>query len=386
MHRLSLCLILFSISYNLTTHATLADEPWIDKIDLFGAGQGGYETFRIPGIVVTNKGTVLVYCEARRGSRSDWADIEVFLCRSTNGGKTWSPPWKIADSKKDTVNNPVAIVDRDSDRIHFLYCINYHQCFYMHSDDDGVSFSEPREITAAFEPFRKEYDWGVLATGPGHGIQLKNGRLLVPVWMSTATREHRPSAVSTIFSDDHGTTWKNGEIVCAHPDPLINPSETIAVQLSDGTVQLNIRSENRAYRRAISNSKDGATGWSSVTMHDGLYEPICMAGITHLPKPFADNVSTFLFSNPYSENNPGRHGKNEFRHRENLTVRMSTDDCKTWPVSRSLEPGISGYSDLAIGHDGTIYCAYERGGADGFAHKFLTLARFNRAWLEAGDE
>lgn len=232
MHKLSLCLFLFSISYNLTTHTTFAEEPWIDKTDLFGAGQGGYETFRIPGIIVTNKGTVLVYCEARRGSRSDWADIEVFLCRSTNGGKTWSPPWKIADSKKETVNNPVAIVDRDSDRIHFLYCINYHQCFYMYSDDD----------------------------------------------------------------------------------------------------------------------------------------------------------STFLFSNPYSENNPGRHGKHEFRHRENLTVRMSTDDCKTWPVSRSLEPGISGYSDLAIGHDGTIYCAYERGGDNGFAHRFLTLARFNRAWLEAGDE
>jgi sialidase-1 len=382
MQHLSLLACLFLSFGHSIAQTSRAEEPRIDKTDLFGAGQGGYETFRIPGIVVTKAGTVLVYCEARRGSRSDWADIEVLLCRSTNGGKTWSPPSRIADSKNDTVNNPVAIVDRDSGRIHFLYCINYHECFYMFSDDDGISFSKPREITETFEPFRKDYNWGVLATGPGHGIQLKNGRLLVPVWMSTATHEHRPSAVSTIYSDDHGTTWKNGEIVCAHPDPLVNPSETIAVQLSDGRVQLNIRSENLVYRRAISNSKDGATDWSPVTMHEGLYEPICMAGIVHLPKSFADNDSTFLFSNPYSENNPGKHGKNEFRHRENLTIRLSTDDCATWPVSRPLEPGISGYSDLAVGQDGTIYCAYERGGADGFAYQYLTLARFNRAWVE----
>jgi sialidase-1 len=360
----------------------VAAEPRLDKIDLFHAGQGGYETFRVPGIVVTGKGTILAYCEARRGSRSDWADIEILLCRSTSGGRTWSPPQRVADSGKDTVNNAVAIVDRETGRVHFLYCINYARCYYMFSDDDGITFSKPREITGTFEPFRKDYDWHVLATGPGHGIQLRNGRLIVPVWLSTATRQHRPSAVSVIYSDDHGKTWQAGEIVCKHPEPLVNPSETVAVQLSDGRVLLNIRNENRVYRRAISYSKDGATGWSQVEFHKSLYEPICMAGIVHLPRPFADNDSTFVFTNPDSHKNPGVHGKHKFRHRENVTVRLSFDDCQTWPVSRVLEAGISGYTDLAIGKDGTVFCVYERGGADGFAFQRLTLARFNRAWIE----
>ncbi|MCA9050393.1 MAG: exo-alpha-sialidase [Planctomycetaceae bacterium] len=360
-----------------------AADPFLDKTDLFTAKQAGYETFRIPGVVVTKSGTVLAYCEARRGSRSDWADIEILLTRSTNGGRTWSPPQRIADSGKDTVNNPVAIVDRDSGRIHFLYCINYHTCHYMFSDDDGATFSVPREITSNVEPLRKHYDWRVVATGPGHGIQLRNGRLLVPIWMSTELKQHRPSAVSVIYSDDHGESWHTGELVCEHPEPLINPSETVAAQLSDGRVLLNIRSENRNYRRAISISSDGATGWSPVTFDEGLYEPICMAAIVPLPQPFAANNSTFIFSNPDSSSNPAYHGKNNFRHRENVTIRLSRDDCRTWPVSRLLQPGISGYSDLAVGPDGTVYCLYERGGDDGFAHQHLTMARFNREWIEA---
>lgn len=61
---------------------------------------------------------------------------------------------------------------------------------------------------------------------------------------------------------------------------------------------------------------------------------------------------------------------------------MSFDDCKTWPKSRLFELGVSGYSDLAVGNEGTIFCLYERGGDDGFAHKHLTIARFNRDWIE----
>ncbi len=370
IHLSIVCLLLSSVSLP----RLIASEPMLDKTDLFHAGQGGYETFRVPGIVVTRDGSVLAYCEARRGSRSDWADIEVLLCRSTNGGRTWSPPQRIADSGKNTVNNPVAIVDRSTGRIHFLYCINYARCYYIFSDDDGVTFSDPQEITSTFEPFRKDYDWNVLATGPGHGIQLRSGRLLVPIWMSTATHQHRPSAVSVIYSDDHGVTWQAGEIVCEHPSPLINPSETVAVQLSDDRVLLNIRSENRDYRRALSSSSDGATGWSAIRFHDSLYEPICMAGIVHLPPPFAGNNGTFVFTNPDSHTNPGLHGTHNFRHRENVTVRVSKDDCETWPISRVLEPGISGYTDLAVGRDGIIYCIYERGGEDGFAFQRLSVA------------
>lgn len=378
-------LICLAVLFVASTRAD-ADEPWIDKTDLFSAGQSGYETFRIPGVVVTTKGTVLAYCEARRGSRSDWADIEVLLTRSTNGGRTWSPAQRIADSGKDTVNNPVAMVDRETGRITILYCVNYHRCYRIHSDDDGLTFSDPVDITESLTPFRDQHAWQVIATGPGHGIQLRNGRFVVPVWMSTELKHHRPSAVSTIVSDDGGQTWQCGDVVCEHPEPLVNPSETIAVQLSDDRVLLNIRSENRIYQRAISTSDDGATGWSPIEFDDELYEPICMAGIVSVPEAIAGNKSTVLFTNPDSSNNPAFHGKNKFRHRENVTVRLSTDDCESWPTSRLLDEGISGYSDLAVGSDGTVYCLYERGGDDGFAHQHLTMARFNLPWVTASEK
>jgi len=169
-------------------HAT-GQEP--EKTDLFTANTDGFELFRIPGIVVTAKGTALAYCEARHDSRSDWGEIEVHLRRSTDGGRTWSKARKIAhmgeraegDPRKkaggeheQTVNNPVAIVDRNGS-VHFLYELNYARCFSMRSDDDGLTWTKPVEITAAFEGFRKTCDWKVIATGPGHGIQLKSGRL-----------------------------------------------------------------------------------------------------------------------------------------------------------------------------------------------------------------
>ena len=136
-----------------------------------------------------------------------------------------------------TFNNPVAIVDR-AGPVHFLYCVDYGRCFYLRSDDDGVTFSKPVEITRTFEQFRKDYDCRVFATGPGHGIQLKSGRLVVPVWLSAGTGNngHHPSVVAVIYSDDAGKTWQRGDIVANETDPLRDPNETAIVQLADGRV------------------------------------------------------------------------------------------------------------------------------------------------------
>ena len=121
------------------------------------------------------------------------------------------------------------IADRDG-TVHMLFCLEYMRCFYQRSTDEGETWSTPVEITGAFDTFRAAYPWKVLATGPGHGIQLSGGRLLVPVWLSTGTggHAHRPSAVSVIISDDHGKTWQRGEIV------VKNPNGEIRAQLRAG--------------------------------------------------------------------------------------------------------------------------------------------------------
>jgi Neuraminidase (sialidase) len=376
-----------------TMSAVSAAEPFLQKTDLFHAGEDGYALYRIPGIVCTSKGTLLAYCEARRSAGGDWGTIDIMLRRSTDGGQTWSPPRKIVNVKgpvqknpvalaqglakpdEITINNPVAIVDRKTGAVHFLYCVEYARCYHMRSDDDGETFSEAADITPAFEKFRSDYDWKVLATGPGHGIQLENGRLLCPVWLSTGTggHAHRPSCVSVIYSDDHGRTWDRGEIVAADPQPK-NPSETAAVQLADGRVMLNLRHEAAPHFRAVSLSSDGATGWSELRFDPQLPEPICMGSIVRYSQQPEDDANRLLFVNPH---NP------QDRARVNVTIKLSTDEGQTWPVQRSLEPGVSGYCDLAVGPDKTIYCFYERGSVDEshYRPKTLCVARFNLAWL-----
>ena len=382
----------------------IAAEPFIEKADLFEAHKGGYVICHLPGVTVTAKGSVLVWCEARKKSGGDWDAIDILLRRSTDNGKTFGEPKRIADVKGPVVKNPVAlrlkgvnpndvtydnpvlIPDRDG-TVHGLFCIEYMRCFYMRSTDDGVTWSDPVEISSVFENFRKAYDWKVLATGPDHGIQIKSGRLIVPVWLSTGTggNAHRPSVTATIFSDDSGKTWQAGEIAVPCTETWVNPNETVAVELGDGRVMLNVRNESKANRRLVTVSPDGATRWSEPRFDDALLEPICMGSIVRYhAKPDGGPVC-LLFSNPDNlscANGKEVPGKN--RDRKNLSVKLSKDDGLTWPASRVIEPGPSMYSDLAVAPDGTIFCFYGRGTKAGFAGEFLTLARFNGEWLQQG--
>lgn len=347
----------------------------VERTALFQAGEDGYAGFRIPGIVVTTKGTVLAYCVGRK-AWGDWADIDIFLRRSSDGGKTWEPRKKLGDEGASTVDNPTAIVDRKTGAVHMLYQVNYARAFYMRSDDDGRSFSEPVDITAVFEKFRKEYDWNVIAPGPGHGIQLANGRLIVPVWLSTGGRRHRPSIVSVIYSDDHGGTWQRGDIVVRNDAEFRNPSETVAVELSDGRVMLNIRSESAQSRRLVALSADGATGWTKPVFDEALFEPVCFGSLQRLSKMPESDKNRILFVNPNSGS----------RDRRNLTVRLSYDEGRSWPVRKVLDPDIAGYSDLAVSPDGSIYCIYERGGLRVNQYESITVATFSLDWLTDGQD
>jgi len=351
---------------------------WAEPVteDLFTAGEHGYVTYRIPGILAHGD-TVLAYAEARRDGFGDWADIDVVMRRSTNGGKTWEPMRVLVDSGKDTVNNPVMIAGKKAGEVHFLYCVNYAKAYYRRSEDGGRTFGEAKEITGAFETLRRHYDWNVIATGPGHGIRLRNGRLLVAVWLSTGGKRHRPSRVSTIYSDDNGGTWQAGELLA---DTLPNPSETYAIERRDGSVLLNIRNEATEHRRAISVSANGATGWSTPRFDSQLVEPVCMASLIKHPK------GGWLFSNPDNlEATYVDAAKTVNRDRKNLTVQWSGDEGKTWTAKKVLEAGLSGYSDLAVTKDGSILCLYERGGLDKniFRTGRLTVARFSLDWVRA---
>jgi sialidase-1 len=399
LNRLLLGVLLFSAA-----SARAAEEPLLHKQALFIAGDGGYPSYRIPALVVTPGGALLAACEARK-THGDWSPIDIVFVRSEDSGKTWSQPRSLgklpgeerqnpaarrpATAGGITNNNPFWIADQKTGAVHLIVCQEYMRCFYARSDDDGKTFSTPVEITSAFEPFRQHYDWKVLATGPGHGVQLPSGRLIVPVWLSTASgpSAHRPSVITTIYSDDHGESWKCGDIVANEKDPLVNPSESVAVALAGGGVLLNIRSEADQNRRAIASSPDGATHWTRPVFDDELVEPICMASLCRYSLPGKRTRGRVLFSNPANlERADGKEKPGGSRDRKNLTVRLSYDECETWPVAKTLESGRSAYSDLAVGKDGTIYCLYEHTPAEKGPGPSIFLAKFNLAWLTDGTD
>ncbi len=400
LHRLLLTALVLTGSLS-------AAEPFLEKQALFTAHQGGYKLYHIPGIVVTAKGTVLAWCEARKRDAgvSDWDDIRILLRRSTDEGKTWSEAKSIVDvpgpKQKNpfamrmknvdpndvTYNNPVLIADRDG-TIHMLFCLEYERCFYQRSDDDGLTFSQPVEITDTFKTFSKNYAWKVIATGPNHSIQLKTGRLIVPVWLSTGTGDnaHRPSVTATIYSDDQGKTWQAGDIAVPDTPDWINPNETVAIELADGSVMLNVRSESKAHRRLVTTSKDGATGWSTPKFDEALLEPICMAGIIRYSTTENGGKNRILFSNPDNlSRSKGKEEPGKSRDRKNVSIKLSYDEGQTWAVNKVLEPGPSMYSDLAVTKSGTILCFYgatgDNSGLNFWAGAQLTLARFNLEWL-----
>ncbi|HNQ87588.1 MAG TPA: sialidase family protein [Verrucomicrobiota bacterium] len=394
--------VLASALFLLTGLALPAAEPFLQKTNLFTEETDGFRLYRIPGIVVTAKGSVLAYCEARKFTVADRGEIEIHLRRSTDGGRTWSSAKQVAhlgprlprnphmpENKKtkdmggpneQTVNNPVAIAARDG-ALHLLYCVEYRRAFQIRSDDDGVTWTAPVEITSAFDRFRSELDWQVIATGPGHAVELQSGRLVAPFWMATYEKQPKlRNAVGIIYSDDRGRTWQRGEIA------LRKAGEPNIAELPDGRVLVTARNTDPRNRRVVACSRDGATGWSKPEFVEELLEPGCMAGIVSHPG-MADRKTPFLlFSNPHTT-------KRAHRDRVDLTIKLSEDGGRTWPVSRILQPGPSAYSDLAVLPDGTMLCFYESGDPEAprnngrpWAYSFLMLARFNLDWLTSTNQ
>src|SRR5882724_1241891 len=193
----------------------------LTQVEVFRSGEGGYHTYRIPALMTTKKGTLLAFCEGRRNSGSDSGDIDLLLKRSFDRGKTWTKTHVLADFGGDTIGNPAPVVDQKSGAIVLLLTRNpgnivekqivdssveaARTVWITRSRDDGASWTPPEEITASV----KRPDWTWYATGPGNGIQLRSGRLVIPCDHNSAGGV-RFSHV--IYSDDRGATWKIGGI------------------------------------------------------------------------------------------------------------------------------------------------------------------------------
>lgn len=340
----------------------------LEQFDLYTSGQEDYHTFRIPALAVTTHGTLLAFAEGRKAGRGDAGEIDLVLKRSIDNGVTWQPLQIAVSETGMTCGNPCPVVDRDTGVIWLPFCKNLaagdenlitqgkapRTVWITHSHDDGATWAAPQEITAAV----KDPSWTWYATGPTHGIQLRTGRLVIPCDHMVGKyfdRKRDPYHSHVIYSDDHGASWQIGGIVD------IGTNECTVVETVDGAVYINCRNYVGEKRRAVAWSYDHGASFTGFRWEDTLVEPICQASLVRYDQQHV------LFANPAST------------VREKLTVRLSNDECQSWPVAKVLHPGPAAYSDLAVLPDKTICCLYERG--DAHPYERLTLARFDRAWL-----
>jgi sialidase-1 len=351
--------------------------------DLFVSGEGGYARYRIPALAITTQGTVLAFCEARKYTGSDSDQIDLFLRRSFDDGRTFGEVQVVATDEGWVCGNPAPVVDHDSGRIWLPFCKNLEdgdeglicegkaprEVWMTYSDDDGATWAEPWEITESV----KLPTWSWYATGPCHGIQLRSGRLVVPcdhIVFETYTRHGDPHHSHVIFSDDHGKSWQIGGIA----DEGTN--ESTVLETADGRLYLNCR--NKAHLaeggnyRAIAWSQDQGESFAPIDHDTALLEPVCQASVCRFTTAAEHGRNRILFSNPNS------------RTRDHLTVRMSYDEGGTWPVQRLLHAGPAAYSDLCVTREMSICCLYERG--EQGPYERITLARFSIEWLSGGED
>jgi len=331
---------------------------------VYQSGADGYHTYRIPALVVSAKGTLLAFCEGRKTGAGDHGDIDLLLKRSEDGGRTWSAQQVVYEeggTAKITTGNPCPVVDLKTGVIWLTFCRNNDRVFVACSEDDGKTWSAPVEITASV----KANEWSWYATGPGHGIQLQQGahkgRLVIPCDCRDSKGEGdwgQKGRSLAIYSDDHGKTWRRGEIT----DKAMNECEV--VELADGSLLLSMRNYCRKNCRAFARSTDGGQTWSAPEHNPQVYCPTCQASIHRY---------SLAPRNIILHSGPGGGG------RKNMTIRASFDEGKTWPIAKILQEGPSAYSDLAVLPGGEIVCLYETG-AKG-AYESIVLARFTLAWL-----
>ena len=337
--------------------------PWMRETELFTSGAEGYHTFRIPSLVIANDGTILAFCEGRKYGQGDHEALYLLLKRSTDKGATWQGLQVIAGDGSISTHNPTAVVDRETNAVWLLFNKDCDTSHAMSSTDSGATWSEPVDITADV----KLPSWTFYCLGPGHGIQLRDGMLLIAGHHGASNRRDSVYSHShVIYSDDHGEHWKLGGVLPGGSD------ECEAVETSDGSLYMAVRSaDSRLTKRLSSRSEDGGATWSDLIELDQLPDPICRGSIVRFTDRDTHDKDRIVFSNLASDS-----------ARENITLRVSYDECQTWAVSKSLYPGPSAYSDLAVTSDMRVCCLYERGISG--PYESIRLAQFNIEWLTDG--
>lgn len=328
-----------------------------------------YAAIRIPAIVQSKGGTLLAFAEGRVLD-NDHGENDIILRRSEDGGKTWSDTQVVAESGKDSLNDPCALALHDPDRIllvYHRYPQGYHgramehtkraepgydgpanaQSFLVTSDDAGATWSAPREIT------RELREPDVIAVGsPGNFIQIQHGsnagRLVLPLYENMPLGEgDKLHNLRAAFSDDLGATWHLGARI-SYAEITGWGTEPQVAECADGTLIYSARLHDGGTGRILADSQDGGATWTPARIDRTLETSPCMGSVVSSLSPDG-SVATLFHSIP---NSPDK--------RWNGTLFRSDDNGKTWERDQVICPEDFAYSALVELNDGRLGCLYER--------------------------
>jgi len=348
--------------------------------EITGENDEKYAQYREQNVVVTNSGKIVVAVQGRNAS--NWSDRsgQDLWCRiSGDNGLTWEDPVFVVSHGRQSVCPNATVYDREKNRIHLLYNLflwdyttvpedvkgelgDIHcKQFVVTSDDEGQSWSEPRDISEMIDT-----KGAVMVVGSGEGIQLTKGphagRLIV-----AGGDFYQGKKVLCYYSDNHGETWERSQSVPWNGE-MSWASESKVAELPDGTVLLNSRTfvktgvEQRLRTRAF--SEDGGISWSVLENDPALETVSCNGSLIAVKHPDDKEKTILLCSVPVG---PGRtHG----------TVYISYDNGQTWPLKKTVVEGQFAYSSLMVLPDKQIGLFYESN-----SHKDILLAKFSLNWL-----
>ncbi len=383
-------------------------EPFVSPKGSYVTRQGGYHTFRIPGMIVAPDGSVLAFAEGRRGEGSDPridenAPIDLVMRRSTDNGQTWQPLVVIDSGFRpngDLVDfgDPTPVVDATTKTVFLFYgqwpdlaplTVKHGQSadpadgnqvvWVRSSTDNGQTWSDRQQVVYPDEPHESGDGlyWRQAEPGPGNGIQLqwqdqrpsRNGRLIIPAKRSGSSTPEGPATVEpfVFYSDDHGNTWQVGNVTVG---PEGNEDEV--VELIDGRVLLDARQNEGNFRRRHI-STDGGVTWGPDILDDIPITRVDGSMVRYSAKRSQHKKDRILFSGPQGEDGINRN---------NITVWTSYDEGKTFINPVQLNSGFAAYSVLTRLADGTIGLLVET--ASGAAPRYgeITFYRFDIAELE----
>lgn len=375
---------------NCTEKKQSVSLPEPERTLLFKPGDAGSKFYRIPALITAADGSLVAIADKRWERMNDLpSHIDVVARRSTDMGKTWSEIITIAGGNTDTGYGDAAIVmDKKTGK---LLCImasgnglwqsnkdDYQHINICTSSDNGLTWSAPRDITDQIygpqcaDSVRSKW-YGAFAAS-GRALQLRDGRILFVIATRTTPDWGGKLSNYVCYSDDGGETWN----VSRNPGDD-NGDEAKLVELEDGKLLMSIRNRDKG-KRKFSYSTDRGETWSAPVLQADIDEPACNGDIIRYASVTdGDEQNILLHSIP-----------NDSLIRQNVSVLVSYDEGKTWPVRRTLEEKLSAYSSLTVLPDGTIGMLIEEGkwdanlpGEDAFNIWFV---RFSLDWLSKQDE